>query len=89
MLCGGIPCLRASSCSEACQKHRGGGQALAGQSGVSLWCWGLSVCMHGRVCGKALTCLCRGFIGAIGFTPMDFILPQFLWIAAYKPKGPK
>jgi amino acid permease len=30
-----------------------------------------------------------GFIGAIGFTPMDFILPQFLWIAAYKPKGPK
>ena len=26
-------------------------------------------------------------IGAIGFTPMDFVLPQFLWIAAYKPKG--
>ncbi|KAK9902210.1 hypothetical protein WJX75_007822 [Coccomyxa subellipsoidea] len=27
-------------------------------------------------------------IGAIGFTPMDFVLPQFLWIKAYKPKGP-
>lgn len=26
-------------------------------------------------------------IGAIGFTPMDFVLPQFLWITAYKPKG--
>ena len=26
-------------------------------------------------------------IGAIGFTPMDFVLPQFLWIKAYKPKG--
>ena len=32
---------------------------------------------------------CRGFIGAVGFTPLDFILPQFLWIAAYNPKGPK
>ncbi|CAK0786011.1 hypothetical protein CVIRNUC_009224 [Coccomyxa viridis] len=30
-----------------------------------------------------------GFIGAVGFTPLDFILPQFLWIAAYNPKGPK
>lgn len=26
-------------------------------------------------------------IGAIGFTPMDFVLPQFLWIVAYKPTG--
>lgn len=32
-------------------------------------------------------CHCRGFIGAVGFTPMDFILPQFLWIVAYKPTG--
>ena len=30
-----------------------------------------------------------GIIGALGFTPMDFVLPQFLWIAAYKPTGPK
>ena len=28
-----------------------------------------------------------GIIGALGFTPMDFVLPQFLWIAAYKPTG--
>ena len=40
-------------------------------------------------CVVRRSCICRGFIGAIGFTPMDFILPQFLWIAAYKPKGPK
>ncbi len=44
-------------------------------------------CMAG--CVLRPLCVRRGFIGAIGFTPMDFILPQFLWIAAYKPKGPK
>ncbi|KAK9810303.1 hypothetical protein WJX72_008303 [[Myrmecia] bisecta] len=30
-----------------------------------------------------------GLIGAIGYTPMDFVLPIFLWIVAYKPKGPR
>ncbi|BDA51000.1 GABA transporter 1 [Coccomyxa sp. Obi] len=62
--------------------------------------WCLKNTVVRLVCRTIFICFCTligsmlpfftdfmSLIGAIGFTPMDFVLPQFLWIAAYKPKG--